>query len=116
VPAGPAPRGERDGASARPRARRRPRAAAHPLPERLDGAAAPALREALLARRGRDLALEAGSVRRLGGLCLQVLLAARATWQEDGHVLRILNPSPEFEETVRFLAAAPALGLEEAVS
>ena len=38
------------------------------------------LREA----RGQDVALEAGEVRRVGGQCLQVLIAARTAWAAEG--------------------------------
>ena len=34
--------------------------------------------------RGQDLTLNAGKVRFLGGLCFQVLLAARRQWAADG--------------------------------
>ena len=45
----------------------------------LDLKAAGPLRGALLERRGHPLELDAADVQRLGGLCLQVLLAAAAT-------------------------------------
>ncbi|WP_287799477.1 STAS domain-containing protein, partial [Acidiphilium sp.] len=51
----------------------------------LDLKAASPLAQALLARRGGDLRIDAGAVERLGGQCLQVLLSARATWEADGH-------------------------------
>jgi len=74
-------------------------------------AAAPLLRE-LTAARGADLALEAGDVRRLGGQCLQVLLAAQAAWARDGHALEIREPSPAFVEGVALMGAAGRFGLE----
>lgn len=54
------------------------------LPALLDLAAAQPLRAELLALRGRPLVIEASSVTRLGGLCLQVLMSARQTWRRDG--------------------------------
>lgn len=68
------------------------------------GAAAP-LKRSLLAARGKPLALDAGEVERLGGLCLQVLLAARAMWAADGHDFKVVQPSQAFTEGVRLMAA-----------
>ncbi|RRN60648.1 STAS domain-containing protein, partial [Caulobacter sp. 602-1] len=59
-------------------------AAAIALPETLDLKAAAPLKAAFLERRGTAITVEADQVRRLGGLCLQVLLAARKAWDQDG--------------------------------
>ena len=75
------------------------------LPQILDlGAAAP-LRESLGAARGQALHLDASNVERFGGLCLQVLLAARTQWRADGVDFSIVNPSAAFAEGVRLMAA-----------
>ena len=63
--------------------------AAIALPENLDLKAAAPLKAALLARRGAPIEIEADQVRRFGGLCLQVLLAARKAWDRDGQPFSI---------------------------
>ena len=62
----------------------------------LDVTAAGPLREQLLALRGGPVDLDASAVERLGGLCLQVLMAARRTWATDGQPLRLGPASPAF--------------------
>ena len=79
----------------------------------LDLSAAMPLRALLLAHRGADLDLDASEVQRLGGLCLQVLLAARRTWEADGSKLRIVNVSDACRDALGLAQAGPALGLEE---
>ena len=74
----------------------------------LDLKAAKPLADALTARRGADLEVDASEVRRLGGLCLQVLLSAVATWQGDGRTLTFLNPAPAFIEGLELLGVARA--------
>jgi anti-anti-sigma regulatory factor len=39
-----------------------------------------------------------------------VLLAARATWSQDGHLIEVVSPSPEFAETVA-LMGCPTLAV-----
>ena len=48
----------------------------------------------------------ASGVRRLGGQCLQVLLSAQATWAADGHAFDVVEPSPEFTESLALMGAA----------
>jgi chemotaxis protein CheX len=76
------------------------------LAEVLDLKAAVPLRNALMAVRGAPVQLDASSVQRLGGLCLQVLMSARQTWLLDGAMLRIINPSPEFTDGLALFGAA----------
>ncbi len=83
------------------------------LAEVLDLPAASPLAADLLARRGQDVTFDASNVRRLGGQCLQVLLAARATWQADGQNFRIVTVSSEFAEGSALLGAGD-LALHEA--
>jgi chemotaxis protein CheX len=61
-------------------------AAAIALPETLDLKAAAPLKQASSNAAARTIEVDADQVRRLGGLCLQVLLAARKAWAEDGKV------------------------------
>jgi len=79
------------------------------LPAVLDAAAAPALVQELVALRGGALVLEAGGVTRMGGLCLQALLSAKASWAADGQPLEIRNLSTELTETLA-LCGAESLG------
>lgn len=66
------------------------------LPPVLDLRAAALLRTGLLQSRDADLQIDASEVRQLGGLCLQVLLSAHATWQADGRVFQLGSASDEF--------------------
>lgn len=83
--------------------------AAIALPEHLDLKAAAPLKAALLERRGAPIEIEADQVRRFGGLCLQVLLAARKAWNQDGQPFSIKGPSEAFVETTRLFGADEAL-------
>jgi chemotaxis protein CheX len=84
--------------------------AAIKLAETLDLCAAAPLAGALLSLRGHDVEIDASEVRRLGGQCLQVLLAAGKTWAADGHALTFTNPSAEFVDGMALLGA-PVPGL-----
>jgi len=68
------------------------------------GAAAP-LWSQLCEARGRPLALDASGVERLGGQCLQSLLAARAQWASDGIAFSVALASPAFQEALRLMGA-----------
>ena len=72
------------------------------LDTNLDTLAAAPLRDALLERRGNNLLLDGSGVERIGGLCLQVLLAARGTWRADGKTLSVL-PSEELTRQLAIL-------------
>lgn len=78
----------------------------------LDLNAAAPLRSLILMYRGQDLELDAGSVERIGGLCLQVLLAARQTWAADQKTLRIKDLPEPCQDALRLAGAAAALGSE----
>ena len=84
------------------------------LAESLDLTAAAPLAAQMLAARGKPAALDASGVQRLGGQCLQVLLAARALWSSDGHPWRVVDPSPEFADAVA-LMGCPDLALASSV-
>ncbi len=66
------------------------------LPEVMDLTAAAPLAQSLLSRRGSDLSVDASRVHRVGAQCLQVLLAAVATWKADGMRLSLDKPTDEF--------------------
>lgn len=73
------------------------------LDEMLDLNAANPLRNALLARRGADLAVDASAVHHLGAQCAQVLASASLTWAADGSALTFLAASDSFAQCARFL-------------
>jgi chemotaxis protein CheX len=81
----------------------------------LDMTAAAPLARDILAARGQPLIVDASAVRRLGGQCLQVLIAARTAWAEDGVSFEIATPSAEFEESLALLgwSALPPVALEQ---
>ncbi|WP_244492042.1 STAS domain-containing protein [Aureimonas sp. AU12] len=74
----------------------------------LDLTAASALHAALLARRGSALSLDAGSVRRLGGQCLQLLVSAAKTWDADGVPIGLGATSDAFERDLALLGMKPS--------
>lgn len=75
------------------------------LPRVLDLSAASPLKAALLERRGEPVVLDASEVERLGGLCVQVLLAAHAEWRMEGREFRIERPSDAFVEAAQLMGA-----------
>ncbi len=80
-------------------------------PSAIDVASIGALRDALVERRTMDLTIDVGAVDKIGGLGVQVLLAAAAAWSIDGRELSIVNGSPAFLETLRLTAATQLLEL-----
>ncbi|MBU6396834.1 MAG: STAS domain-containing protein [Rhodospirillales bacterium] len=72
----------------------------------LDIVAAPGLLESIMQHRGRQLVLEAGHVQRLGAQCLQILLAARKAWAEDGVSLQYANSSEGFLTSLELLGVS----------
>ena len=82
------------------------------LPAVLDIRAADDLKTQLLALRGRPLAIDASAVERLGGLCLQVLLSARRTWDEDRQTLTVAPASDAFADQWAAFGAAPLNPIE----
>jgi chemotaxis protein CheX len=77
-----------------------------PLLAVLDLRAAAPLAAELLGRRGKSVVVDGSAVERLGGQCLQVLLAGRATWRADGHAFQIVDPSAAFSDALAALGAA----------
>lgn len=74
----------------------------------LDIKAAAPLYALLSSRRGGDLAIDASAVERIGGQCLQVLLAARARWEADQRGFLIEGFSPGVIATLRLMGIEPA--------
>ncbi len=77
------------------------------LPAVLDLKAAGPLAAAFLARRGGDITVDAAEVQRLGGQCLQVLLAAQASWQEDLNSMHVQAPSADFLLALELFGVTP---------
>lgn len=75
------------------------------LPNRLDSSGAVPLIQALLARRGQPVTLDASGVELVGALALEVIVAAGRQWEADRHPLIVARPSE------RFSNACDALGL-----
>lgn len=82
------------------------------LSSRLDSQAAEQLGAALTQMRGEPLTIDAGQVSFLGTLVLQMLIAARRQWQEDGLSFDFAAVSDEFLDGVKLLGVNPdELGL-----
>lgn len=80
------------------------------LPARLDLTAARRLTRELRDRGGSPLRIDASRVEVLGGLCLQVLLAARQHWQQRRVPLDLSARSPAFDAALaQFGLTAAAL-------
>jgi len=79
----------------------------------LDLSAAAPLRTLLLAHRFQDLDLDASAVSRVGGQCVQVLLAAKRTWDADGRAFRLLNISDACRDALAITQARAPLGVED---
>ena len=68
--------------------------------------AAVVLHADIVGRRGEDLVVDAADVSRLGGQCLQILLAAVRAWRADGKRLTFANPSPAFIQALELFGVA----------
>jgi chemotaxis protein CheX len=75
------------------------------LADNLDLKAATALHSELLAQRHGPIYLDGSQVQRLSGLCLQILLSAKATWAGDGESLAFGELSPAFKDALRLFGA-----------
>jgi chemotaxis protein CheX len=85
------------------------------LAEALDMRAAAPLLAEVRAARGADLQLDASKVERLGGQCLQILLAAEQAWAADEHAFQVSNASTAFKDGWVLMGAealAPLASLE----
>ncbi|MCB8874935.1 STAS domain-containing protein [Acidisoma silvae] len=61
------------------------------------------LHRQLLAARGHDLQVDATRLTRIGGLGLQLLLAAQSAWKADGRRFGVENLSQEAEAGLSLL-------------
>lgn len=78
----------------------------------LDFRASMPLRDAFLDRRGDALMVDASQVTQIGGLCLQVLIAARRAWRSDCIEFAITGRSEAFDSAITLFGAAEELGLQ----
>ena len=67
----------------------------------LDLNAAGSLHSQLMAERGSDLVIDASAVERVGALCIQVLMSAAKTWQEEKHSLTFAQMSEALMKTMQ---------------
>ena len=70
------------------------------LDEKLNTATAARLAEQMSAMEGKDVSLDASGVTFLGGLALQVLVAARKSCAAAGHVFEVTPRSDAFDEAL----------------
>jgi len=82
------------------------------LPEVVDLATVGSIHADLLGRRGKDLDVDASAVRRIGGLGIQVLLAADVAWETDGRRFRTISRSAVFDEALRLTGCFLPDGLQ----
>ncbi len=73
----------------------------------LDLNAASTLRDQFIGQRGSALRVDGSRVERLGGLCLQVLIAARAAWAEDRLELTFDDVSSELQASLELFGVPP---------
>ncbi|WP_099863919.1 STAS domain-containing protein [Pararhizobium haloflavum] len=71
-------------------------------------AAAP-LHAKLMGLKGRPVVIDAGAVERIGGQCLQVLLAARNAWERSGTPFAVNAHSQAFATGLQHLGFQPDL-------
>ncbi len=70
----------------------------------LDLSAAAPLATAFNGARGQPIEIDASAVERVGGVCLQVLIAAQNAWTSDGVPFALVNPSEAFLSNIRLMA------------
>ncbi|MEO1322505.1 MAG: STAS domain-containing protein [Pseudomonadota bacterium] len=67
------------------------------LPERMDSSVAKDLYSTIDSFKGTDVTLNGQNVRDIGGLCLQVLIAAKEEWGREDKAFQIHDASEEFQ-------------------
>lgn len=67
----------------------------------LDLNAAGSLHSKLMELRGSDIVIDASSVERVGALCIQVLMSASKTWEEEKHSLTFSQMSDALMKTMQ---------------
>jgi chemotaxis protein CheX len=75
------------------------------LPSVIDLKAVTPLHQEILGLRGRPISINAAEVTRLGGLGLQVLMSAKATWKQDGQPFEVIQPSEDFSGALQMFGA-----------
>lgn len=73
------------------------------LPDNLDLNAVSAMHAQLIGLKGHPVEVDAADVRKSGAQGIQVLLAAKKTWDADGAEFVIGNMSQAFENTLKLL-------------
>ena len=84
------------------------------LPEKLDTASAPALRDELAAAQTEDVVLDAANVQQFGGLCLEILMSACAIWKRAGRTITIENATPQMTDDLGRFGLTPETLVEYA--
>jgi chemotaxis protein CheX len=69
----------------------------------LDLNEASALHGKLMSMRGSDVAVDASSVERAGALCVQVLMSAAKTWEEEKHSFTFSKISDALAKTMQLI-------------
>ncbi len=69
----------------------------------LDLNEATALHGKLMALRGSDIAVDASSVERAGALCVQVLMSAAKSWEEEKRSFTFSKMSDALEKTLQLI-------------
>lgn len=77
------------------------------LEPRLDLAAATPLMEALSARLGQNVTLDASQVTQFGALCLQVVMAAGQAFAKTGHTLSLSGASDAVVAQLAHMGVSP---------
>ncbi|MEM9705030.1 MAG: STAS domain-containing protein [Pseudomonadota bacterium] len=79
----------------------------------LDIRAAGPLLDAVKARRGAALSINASGVDRIGAQCAQVLVSAQQTWTEDGEEFEIVAGSAGFLENLELMGLSERLTVKD---
>ena len=69
----------------------------------LDLNEASALRGTLMGLRGSNVAIDASGVERIGAWCIQVIMAAAKTWDEDKLSFTFSKVSDAFQKTLQMI-------------
>lgn len=69
----------------------------------LDLNEASTLRGKLMGIRGNNVAIDASGVERIGALCVQVIMAAAKTWDEDKLSFTFSKVSDAFQKTMQMI-------------
>lgn len=78
-----------------------------PLPEAFDQRAASEFSKSLMACRGDSIAIDAGAVKKLSAISIELLIAALNQWKNDRCDFVIRNCSKTFMSTLETLGIAP---------